>query len=443
MQKFYKTILSLMLLSCSSIPEVVNGQGVTTASISGRVADIQGEGLPGASVVAIHKPSGTVYGTSARPDGRFNLPNLRIGGPYTITISFVGYQEQKQGGIMLALGQNHSISKVLVEQTTQLAEVVVAGEGDVFNNNRTGAASTFTNDQIRNLPTITRSAADIYRLTPSSDGNSFGGRNDQYNNFSLNGAIFNNPFGLDAATPGGQSDAQPISLDAIDQIQVSVAPYDVTQSGFTGASVNAVTKSGTNNIEGTAFGFFRSDALTGSKIKGEDIFVPELKQQQIGFSIGGPIVKDKAFFFINFEKEGRDDLGSSFLAARPGLTGSNVSRVSAADLDLVSFVLDSAFNYQTGPYEGFIHETKNKKGIIKFDFNIGKNHTLTAIYNFLDASKQKPAHPAAIGRRGPDATTLQFYNSGYQINNKINSVLVELKSTFGNKDRKSTRLNSS
>ena len=274
MQKFYRTILTLMLLSCLSIPEVVNGQGVTTASISGRITDSQGEGLPGASVLALHNPSGTEYGTSTRPDGRFNLPNLRIGGPYTITISFVGYQEQKEENVMLALGQNLSITKVLAEQTTQLAEVIVAGEGDVFNKSRTGASSTFTNDQIRNLPTITRSAADIYRLTPSSDGNSFGGRNDQYNNFSLNGAIFNNPFGLDAATPGGQSDAQPISLDAIDQIQVAVAPYDVTQAGFTGASVNAVTKSGTNKFSGTVFGFYRSQGLTGSKVDGESIIVP-------------------------------------------------------------------------------------------------------------------------------------------------------------------------
>ena len=143
MQKFYRTILTLMLLSCLSIPEVVNGQGVTTASISGRITDSQGEGLPGASVLAIHNPSGTEYGTSTRPDGRFNLPNLRIGGPYTITISFVGYQEQKEEGVMLALGQNLSINKVLAEQTTQLAEVIVAGEGDVFNKSRTGAVIYF------------------------------------------------------------------------------------------------------------------------------------------------------------------------------------------------------------------------------------------------------------------------------------------------------------
>jgi hypothetical protein len=356
---------------------------------------------------------------STRADGRFNLPNLRIGGPYSITVSFVGYETKKAEGIYLKLGENLNLDFTTSQSATELGEVVISGGSELLNKDKTGSSIAFDNSQIRKLPTITRSAADIYRLTPSSDGNSFNGRNDQYNNFSLNGAIFNNPFGLDAATPGGQTDAQPISLDAIDQIQVSMAPYDVTQAGFTGASINAVTKSGTNNLEGTVFGFYRTDALTGSKVKGEKVFVPDLTQLQAGFSIGGPIVKDKAFFFVNFEMERRDDLGSSFRAARLGLSGENVSRVDATDLDLVSFVLDSAFNYKTGPYEGFTHETNNQKGIVKFDWNINKNHTVTAIYNFLDASKQKPAHPAAIGRRGPDATTLQYYNSGYQINIKL------------------------
>jgi len=427
MKYIYILLCGASMLLCKN----TNGQGVTTASISGKVTTESGEAMPGASIVAVHGPSGTSYGSSTRNDGRFNLPNLRIGGPYQITVSFVGYESKKADNIHLKLGENLHLEFALKQASTELSEVVITAS-ELMNKDKTGASAAYDNNTIRKMPTITRSASDIYRLTPSSDGNSFAGRNDQYNNFSLNGAIFNNPFGLDAATPGGQTDAQPISLDAIDQIQVAVAPFDVTQAGFTGASVNAVTKSGTNKISGTAFGFFRSDALTGSKVKGEKVFVPDLKQQQIGFSLGGPIVKDKAFFFVNFEMERRDDLGSSFVAARPGLTGSNVSRVSAADLDLVSFVLDSAFDYQTGVYEGFTHKTKNQKGIIKLDWNIGKNHTLTAIYNFLDASKQKPAHPAAIGRRGPDATTLQFYNSGYQINNKINSVLFELKSTFSN-----------
>lgn len=420
------TILCMVTISITS-----SGQGVTTATISGQVTDEAGAVQPGATILAIHQPTSTNYGISTRADGRFNLPNLRVGGPYTITVSFIGFETLTFEGIYLTLGENRALEVALKTSSIQLGEIVVTGSSD-FNKDRTGASKSFDNNQIRELPTITRSAADIYRLTPSSDGNSFAGRNDQYNNFSLNGAIFNNPFGLDAATPGGQTDAQPISLDAIDQIQVTLAPYDVTQAGFTGASVNAVTKSGTNNFEGTVFGFYRSDGLTGSKIKGEEIFVPKLTQLQSGFSFGGPLVKNKLFFFANYELERRDDLGSSFVASRPGLTGDNVSRVSAADLDAVQTAL-RGIGYEPGPYENYIHETNNGKGIIKLDWNINDNHSLTAIYNFLDASKQKPAHPAAIGRRGPDATTLQFYNSGYQINNKINSGLIELKSILSNK----------
>lgn len=430
MKNFTKIPIFLIGLFLASFPAL--SQGVTTASLNGQITTTGGEALPGATIVALHQPTGTPYGTSTRADGRFNLPNLRVGGPYLITVSFVGYQEEKRENIHLVLGQNLTLDFALRESATELGEIVVSDQRDIFNSARTGAAVNFDNDQIRKLPTITRSAADIYRLTPSSDGNTFAGRNDQFNNFSLNGAIFNNPFGLDAATPGGQTDAQPISLDAIDQIQVSIASYDVTQSGYTGASINAVTKSGTNTVTGTVFGFYRNQSLTGSKVDGKKIIVPDLTQLQSGFSIGGPIVKDKAFFFANFELERRDDLGTTFVSKKPGLTGENVSRVEQADLIAVSNALQS-IGYATGPYEGFIHETNNQKGILKFDWNISKNHTFTAIYNFLDASKQKPAHPAAIGRRGPDATTLQFFNSGYQINNKINSVLGELKSIFGNK----------
>ena len=436
MTRFYQHNASLKLTGCillfCACAFQAGAQGITTATIIGKATDAESKEMPGATVTAVHQPTGTQYGISTRSDGRFNLPNLRIGGPYTVTISFVGFETQKVENVFLTLGETRSFDFQMKPTATELGEVTIVGTGG-FDKDRTGASAAYDNSAIRKMPTITRSAADIYRLTPSSDGNSFAGRNDQYNNFSLNGSIFNNPFGLDAATPGGQTDAQPISLDAIDQIQVSVAPYDVTQSGFTGASINAVTKSGTNKFSGTAFGFYRTDALTGKKIKGDDVFVPDLTQLQAGFSIGGPIVKDKLFFFANFEMERRDDLGSSFVAKQGAQDGANESRVDAADLDAVRAALLSRFDYDTGPYEGYIHETNNQKGIFKLDWNINKNHTLTAIYNFLDASKQKPAHPAAIGRRGPDATTLQFFNSGYKINNKINSGLVELKSLFGNK----------
>lgn len=408
---------------------------VTTASIDGIVVDQNGEPLAGANIVAVHGPSGTERGVSTRSNGRFTLNNLRVGGPYTVRASFVGFESQKQEDIFLTLGKTQTVRFQLVEKVSGLDEVVVTAGNEDINDSRTGAATTIDNAELEDLPTITRSAQDIYRLSPSSDGNSFAGRNDQYNNFSLDGSIFNNPFGLDAATPGGQSNAQPISLDAIDQIQVSVAPYDVTQSGFTGAAVNAVTKSGTNNFTASVFSYYRNEDFTGGRVSGEDIFVPDLTQLQSGISLGGPIVKDKLFFFANFELERRGDLGNNFLAANnPGQIGSsNVSRVLEGDLEMVSNLLEERYGYQTGPYERYTHDTDNNKGIFKLDWNINRQHSLTATYNFLDAFREQNAHPSALGHRGPDATTLQFYNSGYRINNDIQSGILELRSTFGNR----------
>ncbi|MEN8117594.1 MAG: TonB-dependent receptor [Bacteroidota bacterium] len=428
-----KTALAICLLFLVGITGVF-AQGVTTSSIRGKVVGTDGSPLSPANVVAVHTPSGTQYGTITREDGNFNMQNMRIGGPYKVVISFVGYQTQEFTDIQLALGVTYDLEAELVTESTALEEVMVVGaqRDAVISKDRTGPATNIAARELTRLPSITRSSADFYRMEPSASSNgSFGGRNDQFNNFSLDGSIFNNPFGLDAATPGGQTDAQPISLDAIEQIQVAVAPYDITQAGFTGAAVNAVTKSGTNAFHGTAYGFFRNENMTGNKVSGDDIFVPDLSQTQYGFSIGGPIIKNKLFFFANFEKDDRSDLGSHYLASGGGATGSNVSRVSKADLEKVSSLLQG-IGYETGAYEGFTHKTKSTKGIFKLDWNISQNHRAAFVYNFLDASKDKPAHPLALGRRGPDATTLQFENSGYQINNKIQSFLVELNSSWDN-----------
>jgi len=429
-----KLLFTLFLfLLVSSIHSPLFAQ-VTTATISGAViSKSSDEDLVAAAVVAVHEPSGTRYGTTTRDNGSFTLPNLRVGGPYTIQATYLGYKTYTYNDVFLSLGQKLFLNLRLESEDVQLDDIVItASPNGLMSSERTGAETNIGSKQLQKLPTISRSASDFTRLTPSASGNSFGGRNDQFNNFSLDGSIFNNPFGLDAATPGGQTDAQPVSLDAIEQINVSLAPYDVTQAGFTGASVNAVTKSGTNELKGTVFGFYRNQDMTGSKVRGNDIFVPELAQLQAGFSLGGALVKDKLFFFANFEIERREDLGSNFVASRPNLNGENVSRVEAADLDAVSNVLFNRFGYDTGAYEGYLFDRNNEKGIAKLDWNISDKHTLTATYNFLNASKQQPAHPSALGRRGPDATTLQFRNSGYQINNKIQSGILELRSLFSN-----------
>ena len=406
---------------------------VTTSNIKGLILDENSVPLPGANVLAIHTPTGTKYGAATNFDGRYNLFNLRVGGPYTITISYIGYKEQTFSDVYLTLGKTLDLDANMVTDSETLDTVVITGTGGTgtFSNDRTGAETNVGRRELTRLPTISRSASDFTRLEPTASGNSFAGRNDQYNNFSLDGAIFNNPFGLDAATPGGQTDAQPVSLDAIDQITVSTAPYDVTQSGFTGAAVNAVTKSGTNEFHGTVYGFYRNQDFTGSKVKGDDIFVPKLTQTQVGASIGGPIVKNKLFFFANFEKDDREDLGQSWLPIPvSGATGAiNESRVLEQDLIDVRDGLLS-IGYDPGDYQGFTHKSESEKGIFKLDWNINDNNRLAIIYNFLNATKEKPAHPTAIARRGPDASTLQFQNSGYAITNELKSVQVELNSTF-------------
>jgi len=401
---------------------------VTTSSIKGVVSDETSSGFPGANVVVFHTPTGTTYGAATDIDGRFNLVNLRVGGPYTVTVSYIGYTTTTFPNVYLTLGKTEVLSLSMIPDSQQLDAVVITASNTkgVFGSDRTGAETNVGRKELTTLPTISRSASDFTRLEPTASNGSFGGRNDQYNNFSLDGAIFNNPFGLDAATPGGQTNAQPVSLDAIDQIQVSTAPYDVTQSGFTGASVNAVTKSGSNEFKGTVYGFYRNEDMTGSKIKGEDIFVPSLTQEQTGFSIGGPIIKNKLFFFANYEEDKRDDLGQSWLPNR-GTGAINESVVLESDLMAVQGAL-SALGYDSGAYEGFIHQSQSSKGIFKLDWNVNDNNQLAVIYNWLDASKDKPAHPTALGFRGPNASILQFENSGYQINNKLNSLQVELNS---------------
>ena len=232
---------------------------VTTSNIRGTVSDDQGVPLLGANVVAVHTPTGTRYGAITNEEGRFNLLNLRVGGPYEVSISYVGFKAESQNDVFLSLGKTFNLNVNLVSDSQQLEEVVVVSDrGGTFGSDRTGAETSVGRRELTRLPTISRSTNDFTRLEPTASAGSFGGRNDQFNNFSLDGAIFNNPFGLDAAQPGGQTDANPISIDAIDQIQVSIAPYDVTQSGFTGASVNAVTKSGTNEFYGTVYGFYRN-----------------------------------------------------------------------------------------------------------------------------------------------------------------------------------------
>ena len=335
--KLARTIsLGLSLIFCS----VFSFAQVTTSSISGTVSSDKGAPLPGATVQISFADAGINKTLTAKSDGSFFLPNLRVGGPYTVTVSHAGFAPSVQTGIYLDLGVVNSLVFKMTEAATELKEVVVSGVAA----RKTGASTSISSKLIRQLPTISRSADDYTRLTPSAsptyNGMSFAGRNGQYNNYSLDGAVFNNPFGLDAPTPGGQTGAQPISLDAIDQIQVNIAPYDVTQSGFTGAGVNTVTKSGSNKTTGTIYGFYRNTDMTGHKVDGQKFTVPTLNHSQVGASLGGPIIKSKLFYFVNFETEHRKDEASAYRARTADNAGQlTTSRVLQTDLDQVSSIL--------------------------------------------------------------------------------------------------------
>ena len=418
-------------------------QGVTTSAIKGLVLDAKGQPLPGATVAATHLPSGTTYGNATRDNGQFDLLNMRIGGPYEIKVSFVGFETFVQNNVQLVLGKTFETRITISEGTGQkLDEVLVRGNRDgQINPDRTGAVTNISATAIRTLPTISRSQEDFTRLTPQASGQSFGGRNTLYNNFSLDGSIFNNSFGLDSPTPGGQTNSQPVSLDAIEQIQVSLAPYDVRQGGFTGAGINAVTKSGTNAIKGTAYTYFRNQGLIGKKVEGATIDNPSLKFNQTGFALGGPIVTNKLFFFVNGEVTRQTDPGQTFrsatsageaTAAQNGqLNG--VSRVQQADLQAIRDRLTSVYGYDPGTFQGFNYRTYSDKILAKIDWNINPQNTFSIRYNCLKSYREQGPHPIAIApsSRVPGVNTLQFANSGYTINNNLNSVVAELNSTFG------------
>ncbi len=439
---FFPRVVSYFILILAfafmGLPEAMYAQGVTKASMSGIVTDKDGHPLVGANVVAVHEPSGTRYGAGSRENGQYNIFNMRVGGPYTITVSYVGYKEESKSGVYLRLAQDTRIDFSLAEQAVAGEEVIVEAELDeVLNSGRTGAATFVNPQEVAEMPSIKRSTRDLTRLDPRSDGNfSFGGRNWLYNNISLDGSYFNNPFGLDDPAPGGQTNAEPVPFDAVEQVQVSIAPFDVRQGGFTGAGINTVTKSGTNQLKGSVYSFYRNENLLGNDVRGNPVIAnPDLSFNQSGFTLSGPIIKNKLFFFINGEIERRDDPGTNFVADRDGNVVFGESRVSAAIMDSIRNRMMNVYNYDTGPYEGFIHQTDNDKFLIKLDWNINDNNNLSFRYNFLDARRDLPPHPFVLSfnntGRGPNENSLPFRNSGYQMNNELSSFALEVNSRGG------------
>lgn len=413
----------------------VFAQGVTTSSITGRVRSSNGEALPGASVIAVHEPSGTKYGTATLADGRYSIPGMRVGGPYSVTISFVGYETQKVENISLVLGVATNLNIDLKEEGTQLGEVVVtADKTGVFSSDRTGAATSIGRESINLLPTISRRIGDFTRLTPQASGTSFAGQDNRLNNITVDGSYFNNSFGL-AGQPGDRTGVSPISLDAIEQIQVNIAPYDVRQGNFIGAGVNTVTRSGTNKVEGSVYYLFRNDNMVGTKAKDLSFTQGKFDYKQFGARLGAPIIKDKLFVFTSFEKESLIEPGTTFVANNGSQTvGGNVTRVLASDLDALSTYLDENFDYQTGPYQGYDNETGATKFLIKFDYNLNERNKISIRYNHLDSDTDvllSNSSSLGFGTRRSNLNGLNFQNSNYKIKENIRSIIAEWNSRIG------------
>ncbi len=411
----------------------------TTAEIQGIITEQQGSPLAGATITAIHTPTGTKYTTISRKDGRYSLSNVRVGGPYDITVSFVGFKEEKSSDISLLLGQSFKADFSLSPAAGELKEVVItAGRSDkIFNKNRTGSSEVINRQQIDRLPTINRSINDFTRLTPTANSNatygtsSFAGRANSYNNLTVNGASFNNTFGL-AAGLGGQTNSQPISIDALDQIQVNIAPYDVTLGSFTGAGINSVTKSGTNEYKGSIYSYWKSPGLTGLKVGPTKLTRQEFDFNNRGLTIGGPIIKNKLFFFVSGEQERVSRPATSLVASRNGSSGTGISQAKAEDLEALATFLKTKYNYDAGAFENYTYDTYSDKITARVDFNINKKHTLNVNYYYLKSYRNVPPSNSGApgGNRQPGTTAMPFFASSYIINNNFNIVIAELNSRF-------------
>ncbi|RFM29156.1 TonB-dependent receptor [Deminuibacter soli] len=411
----------------------------TTSDMVGTVS-VANKPLAGVSVVAIHTPTGTRYATSTRNDGRFNLPNMRVGGPYTLVVTYVGFREEKQDNIFLTLGQEYKADFALTESSQTLENVVVKGtrQDKVFNNSHTGSQEIISRSQIERLPTVNRSLQDFTRLTPTANGLAFGGQSNQYNNLTVDGANFNNSFGL-AGTLGGQTNSQPISLDAIEQIQVNVSPYDVRQGGFSGAGINSVTRSGTNTFKGSVYTYIRGEDLQGYKVRTTTLPHQDYSYNLRGASIGGPIIKNKVFFFVSGESERIKQAATIFTASDATHTpnGVNISNANRDTLARLSDYLAKQYGYVTGPFENYTYETRSDKITAKLDWNINNSNTLTLKYNYLKSSLEKPASNSGSVNssygRASGSFALPFKNSGYRQFNNFNIFIAELNTRFSNR----------
>ena len=412
---------------------------ITNSALSGKVSmEDTKEEVIGATVVAVHDPSGTRYAAITNIDGRFNIQGMRNGGPYTITVSYIGYETKTYKDIVLQLGETYNLNVWLSENANEIAEVVVSGKASKFASEKTGASTNVSNRTIQELPTISRSIDDIARLSPYYGGaNSFGGSSGRFANFTLDGANLNNNFGLLPSLPGG---GMPVSMDAIDEVQLVVAPFDVRQSNFIGGGINAVTKSGTNTFRGTAYFYYTNEDMHGNRVDGMQNSEPNPDEQKIyGFTLGGPIIKDKLFFFANYERTESEHVPTFW---HPDATGGGAdaktytSRTTVSDMEMISKFVYDKYGYQTGSATSYPGGITNNKYLARLDWNIVNGHHLALRFNHTN--NKEASIPNAYSRDVgalPIAcvgiSSMAFANTFFYLKNKVTTISADLNSRFG------------
>ncbi len=414
---------------------------VTTSSMNGRVFDDDNQPLPGATVVAMHEPSGTRYGAITNLEGRFNLQGMRTGGPYRVEISYVGYSTESFSDINLLLGETFQLNAVLREGVLELGEVVVVGlRASAFQTDRTGATTNISNQQMTAMPTINRSVQDIVRYSPYAHGMGFSGGDGRSTNFTVDGANFNNNFGLSARLPGGGT---PISLDAIEEMQVVVAPFDVRQTNFIGGGINAITKSGTNTFRGSVYSYMTNQDFRGNRIGDVDFGDRDEESKQIyGLTLGGPIIQNKLFFFVNAELEVEPGQVVTWRPSTDGNANTDLmlSRTSVSDMERVRQHLLDNYGYDPGSLTDFPADESNRKLLARLDWNINDANRLSLRFN----------HTMNQGWRGTNGNStdagfrnramnrisqhsMVFSNTIFSTDNIVNSIALDLNSRISDR----------
>ena len=433
MQKRFLFLIAMMMMVTTTIMAQV-----TTSSMSGKVTEGNESGDPviGASVIAVHEPSGTRYTAVTNIDGRFNIQGMRTGGPYAVTVRYVGYQDKTISGIILQLAETYDLNVWISEDANELAEVVVTGKASKFSVEKMGASTNINNAQIRALPTVTRNITDLTRLSPyGGNGMTFGGFDGRSATFSVDGASFNNDFGLSSNLPGG---GNPISIEAIEEAQVAISPFDVRETDFIGGKLNTVTKSGTNTFKGSAYIFHRNENMQGDAI--DRVQIPGARDKDrhttYGFTLGGPIIKNKLFFFVNGEMTQIPTVVNRWRASTNGVANSELylSRTTVNDLQRVSDFVKDKYGYNTGSFTNFPADENNYKLLARIDWNITDRHHLAVRYNYTknrywsnpNASSMDGGTRSAYARMSQ--YSMSFANSLYAMDNLVHSFSFDLNS---------------